>query len=105
MIKELGSSSYKATAAMDSLAKTDDMLAVIGFIMLAGVIVSSYGAYWQGKYARASYKKECTLEALSANEKAKNRNYILIGLGIFLIMGAIIIFVFKRKTPEAVITP
>ena len=78
-VKSIGKSTYKAGAAMDSLAKTDDMLAVIGIIMLLGVIVSSYGAFWQGRLAQASYNDECKCEKPSEEKSAKkNTSFFLI---------------------------
>ncbi len=44
--------------ALKSLARTDDILAVIGIIMLAGVIVGMYGSYWQGKAAKEQYQSD-----------------------------------------------
>lgn len=44
--------------ALKSLAKTDNLLVALNIIMLVGVLASIYGAYWQGRYARASYKKD-----------------------------------------------
>lgn len=46
------------TDALKSLAKTDNLLVVLNIVMLVGVIATIYGAYWQGKYAKASYKKD-----------------------------------------------
>ena len=46
------------TDALKSLAKTDNLLVALNIIMLVGVVASIYGAYWQGRYARASYKKD-----------------------------------------------
>lgn len=101
MVRDLGASAFKTNQAMESLAKTDDMLAFIGIIMLAGVIVSSYGAYWQGKYAKASYNNECTNgdTSLSA-DAAKHKRNVYIGIGIFIIVSGILLFVFKRKASK-----
>jgi hypothetical protein len=41
--------------ALKSLARTDDILGAIGFVMLAGVVVGMYGSYWQGKAAQKQY--------------------------------------------------
>lgn len=86
---------------MDSLAKTDDMLAVIGIIMLLGVIVSSYGAFWQGRLAQASYNDECKCEKPKEGQSEKNNNrFFYIAAAIFLIAGALIIYIFKKKGSE-----
>lgn len=90
---------------MDSLAKTDDMLAVIGIIMLLGVIVSSYGAFWQGRLAQASYNAECKCEKPKEGEVIKRKNgFFLIAAIIFVIASAAIIYIFVKK-PEADAAP
>ena len=44
--------------ALKSLAKTDNLLVALNIVMLVGVIATIYGAYWQGRYAKASYKRD-----------------------------------------------
>lgn len=44
--------------ALKSLAKTDNLLVALNIVMLVGVIATIYGAYWQGKYAKNSYKRD-----------------------------------------------
>jgi hypothetical protein len=48
-----------------SLGRTDNIMAAIALIMLAGFVVTAYGAYWQGKYARYSYKKDTGTTSLA----------------------------------------
>jgi membrane protein DedA with SNARE-associated domain len=102
MIKELGASTMKTQNALDSLAKTDDMLAVIGIIMLVGVLVSSYGAYWQGKYAQATYNNECDCKKPDDTTKPesffkKNKKMIwFVGIIIGLI-SILYIYIFNKK--------
>lgn len=97
-VKNIGKSTYQAGAAMDSLAKTDDMLAVIGIIMLLGVIVSSYGAFWQGRLAQASYNSECKCEDPKNGKVAKKKNgFLWIGVVIFVLASMGIIYIFIKK--------
>lgn len=48
-----------------SLGRTDNIMAAIAVILFAGFVVSAYGAYWQGKYARHSYKKDTGTKSLA----------------------------------------
>lgn len=91
--------------AMRSLGRTDDMLAVIGIIMLLGVIISSYGEYWQGVYAKASYKNQCNCPGSSVQQgedhKKLTTEYI-IGVSIIsLAVIAVIVYIFKRNKHHA----
>lgn len=101
IVGDLGKSTFKVNSAIDSLAKTDDMLAIIGFIMLLGVIVSAYGSYWQGNLAKKTYKEECKPNAVK-DEKENNARTILYMI-LAAVFGALIIyFIFKfkaNKTP------
>jgi membrane protein YqaA with SNARE-associated domain len=66
--------------AMDSLAKTDDMLAIIGAIVLAGTVIGAYGSYWQGRHAKAEYEKNLTGKTDTLDKaKKKTQNALLFG--------------------------
>lgn len=97
-IKKLAASAAKFDA-LSSLARTDDMLAVIGVIMLLGVLFSSYGAYWQGRLASAQFKKECSPDSpvLSAEEKKKSRGFIILVVLAVVIVTALLIYIFRKN--------
>jgi prolipoprotein diacylglyceryltransferase len=100
IVSDLGKSTFKVNSAIDSLAKTDDMLAIIGFIMLLGVIVSAYGSWWQGNLARKQYNEECKPNvAPNKNDTPRTILYMILAA----VFGALIIyFIFKlkdKKTP------
>ena len=101
-IKKLAASAAKFDA-ISSLARTDDMLAVIGVVMLLGVLFSSYGAYWQGRYARASFKKECAggTPASVADEKKKTTGFILLVILSVLIVTGLLVYIFKKNNNHA----
>ncbi len=44
--------------ALKSIAKVDDILAVIGIFVFAGVVVGLYSSYWQAKLAKAQYTRD-----------------------------------------------
>lgn len=98
-VKSVGSATMKASSAVDSLARTDDMLAVIGIIMLVGVIVSSYGAFWQGRLAAAQFKDKCSCEPGQTGqiEHAKTLAYTIGTTTISLLIVALIIYIFRKQ--------
>ena len=93
--------------ALGSLARTDDMLAVIGIIMLVGVIVSSYGAFWQGRLASAQYKKECTTSSPPISQQEEHNKSVkytvLMVIVIALILG-LMIYIFRSGLKKAITT-
>lgn len=97
--KSVGTASMKAGSAMDSLARTDDMLAVIGIIMLVGVIVSSYGAFWQGRLASAQFKDQCSCQPgeVGQIEKAKTLAYTIATTTVSILIVALIIYIFRNQ--------
>ena len=95
----LGKSTFKVGSAVEALAKTDDMLAIIGFIMLLGVIVSAYGSWWQGNLARKQYNEECKPNII--NEDKENSYRVVFLMIIAAITGGLIIYyVFKLKAQK-----
>lgn len=98
-IGDLGKSTFKVGNAVEALAKTDDMLAIIGFIMLLGVIVSAYGSWWQGNLARKQYKEECKPNVVpDKNDNARSILYMVLAA----VFGALIIyFIFKFKAKKS----
>jgi|688.fasta_scaffold38852_5 cytoskeletal protein RodZ len=103
-VKDIGKSAAKFDA-LGSLARTDDMLAVIGIIMLVGVIISSYGAYWQGRLASAQYKKECTSLSpplSNGEEESKNRRFTILMVVITVLILGLIIWIFRSGIKKAV---
>jgi predicted histidine transporter YuiF (NhaC family) len=103
-VKSLGKSAAKFDA-LGSLARTDDMLAVIGLIMLVGVIISSYGAYWQGRLAAAQYNKECSQSSQATSQEeelAKNRRFTIIMVVVSALILGLIIYIFRAGIKKAV---
>ena len=99
-VKSIGAASMKAGSAVDSLARTDDMLAIIGIIMLLGVVVSSYGAFWQGRLAKAQFNYECNKPTEEQNEEADKRKttaYIITVSVVTATFLALIIYVFRKQ--------
>ena len=97
-ISGLGKTSMKVGNAVESLAKTDDMLAIIGVIMLLGVVFSAYGSLWQGLLASKQYKEECSPNIIQKESNSKKIAIALIG-GVLL--GALVIFlIFKTKSKK-----
>ena len=96
IVSNLGKSTFKVNSAIDSLAKTDDMLAIIGFIMLLGVIVSAYGSWWQGNLARKQYKEECSPKEIK-DEKSNSGRVILLMIVAAFAGGLIIYYIFNIK--------
>jgi hypothetical protein len=97
-ITGLGKTSMKVGNAVESLAKTDDMLAIIGVIMLLGVVFSAYGALWQGLLASKQYREECSPNVVQKESSSKKIALALIG-GVLL--GALVIFlIFRMKSKK-----
>ena len=101
-IKAVGSASMRAGNALESLGRTDDMLAVIGVIMLAGVLVSSYGAFWQGRLAAAQFKKQCSCEPgeLASSEGVKTAKYTAIMTTVTILIIGLIIYIFRKQISD-----
>lgn len=99
-VGNFGKSTFKVGNAVEALAKTDDMLAVIGFIMLLGVIVSAYGSWWQGNLARKQYNEECKPNVVKDEKENKSRTVLYMILAA--VFGALIIyFIFKFKDKQS----
>ena len=101
-IKSVGTASMKAGNALESLGRTDDMLAVIGIIMLAGVIVSSYGAFWQGRLAAAQFKDQCSCKPgeVAQTEQNKTLKFTITVTSATLIILALIIYIFRKQLSD-----
>lgn len=89
----------KLNQAAESLAKTDDMLAVLGFIMLAGVFISSYGSLWQGRLAEAEFKGRCVVNPKQQQqiEDKKTTRFIVVMSVIGVITIGLIIYILKKR--------
>jgi len=100
-VKSVGSATMKAGNALESLGRTDDMLAVIGIIMLVGVIVSSYGAFWQGRLAAAQFKDKCSCEPGQTGQiehaNAKTLAYQIGTTVVSILIVALIIYIFRKQ--------
>lgn len=86
--------------ALESLARTDDILALIGVIMIIGVIVSAYGSFWQGRYAKASFNNQCSSSSptqLSDKDKQHRRIMVAIGISILLLVVGTILYIRSRN--------
>lgn len=81
--------------AFEALAKTDDILAVIGIIILLGVVISAYSAYWTGRVAQAQYNKEFSKDKDKDNKK-KNAALIIGTVGLIAI-AALLWYIIKRN--------
>lgn len=101
-IKSVGTASMKASNAVESLARTDDMLAVIGIIMLVGVIVSSYGAFWQGRLAAAQFKDQCSCKPgeVAQAEQNKTLKFTITVTSATVIILALIVYIFRKQIFE-----
>lgn len=86
--------------AFDSLAKTDDMLAIIGVIILAGTVVGAYGSYWQGRVAQSQYNKEFVGKEDTV-EQAKRKTQKALLLGSIAVVGTIGVLYYLSKKGEA----
>jgi predicted histidine transporter YuiF (NhaC family) len=98
-VRKLGSSVSKVNGSLESLARTDDMLAVIGLIMLFGVIISAYGSFWQGRLAASQFKQQCSTDPNTQNavEQKKTIKYtITVIVATLLIMG-LMVYVFRKQ--------
>jgi hypothetical protein len=80
------SKGFVLNPALSALAKTDDILAIIGVIILGGVVISAYGAYWQGKVAQAQFARDFD----KGKEKGKGKGALIVGsialVGILLLL-------------------
>jgi hypothetical protein len=81
--------------ALEALARTDDLLALIGIVILGGVIVSAYGAYWQGKIAKASYKKD-----FAKGSKEKDNTMIVVAGSVTLAVVIVILYLIIKKRAQ-----
>lgn len=100
-IKSVGASAIKLNQGIESLARTDDMLAVIGIIMLVGVFVSSFGAFWQGKLAKAQFKNQCSAENPPADDGVKSsKRYTAIMTITGILLVAVIIYIFRKQISD-----
>lgn len=98
-IKSVGASAMKVNQSLESLARTDDMLAVLGLIMLAGVIISAYGSFWQGRLAQAEFRGRCSAEPNQAleDEHKKTVRFTIIVTAVSLFLLGFIIYIFRRQ--------
>lgn len=98
-IKSVGASALKVNQSLESLARTDDMLAVLGLIMLAGVIISAYGSFWQGRLASAQFKNQCTTEPSQSqqNEHQKTVRFTILMSAVAILLIGIIIYIFRKQ--------
>lgn len=101
-VKNIGTASMKASNAVESLARTDDMLAVIGIIMLVGVIVSSYGAFWQGRLAAAQFKDQCSCKPgdVAQTEQNKTLKFTITVTSATLLILGLIIYIFRKQISD-----
>lgn len=96
---DIGKATFKVGNAIEAIGKTDEMLAVIGVIMIIGVIVSAYGSLWQGNLARKQYKEECTPESMPKETKTIWQTVALMVVAA-LIGAGIIWYVFKIRASK-----
>ena len=87
---------------MTSLARTDDILAVIGIIILIGISISSYGTFWQGVLAREQYDQISPPGSTKANVK-KGKRQMLLALAVIsiIIIGAVFYGIMTSKKLKA----
>lgn len=98
IVKGFGQSTIKVGNAIEALGRTDDMLALIGFIMLLGVFFSSFGSYWQGVLARDEYNKECLKSGNCDDVGIKSFKYYIILATIAIIILVIIRYIYKKRS-------
>lgn len=104
-VKSLGSSAMKVSQSMESLARTDDMLAVLGIIMLVGVIISAYGSFWQGRLASAQFKNQCSASqppVSAQEEKNKTIRFTVIISVISLLIIGLMVYIFRKQFKDKI---
>jgi hypothetical protein len=81
------------------------MLAVLGIIMLFGVIISAYGSFWQGRLASAQFKNQCSATNATQNQAAEHsktvRYTIIITVSALLIIG-LMVYVFRKQFKDKI---
>lgn len=98
-VGNIGKATFKVGNAIEAIGKTDEMLAVIGVIMIVGVIVSAYGSLWQGNLAKKQYKEQCSPNVIPEEKKSMWQTVAL--MGVAAIVGALIVwYIFKIKTSK-----
>jgi len=95
----LGKATFKVGNAIEAIGKTDEMLAVIGVIMIVGVIVSAYGSLWQGNLAKKQYKQECSPNMIPEEKKSIWQTVGLMAVAA-IVGGLIIWYIFKVKAAK-----
>jgi hypothetical protein len=98
-VGNIGTATFKVGNAIEAIGKTDEMLAVIGVIMIVGVIVSAYGSLWQGNLAKKQYKQECSPNIIPEEKKSMWQTVGLMVLAA-LVGGLIIWYIFKVKASK-----
>lgn len=103
-IKSVGASAMKVNQSLESLARTDDMLAILGLIMLAGVIISAYGSFWQGRLAQAEFKGKCSADPTQStqDEHKKTIRFTVIVTAVTIFILGFIIYIFRKQLKSKV---
>ena len=98
-VKSVGASAIKVNQSLESLARTDDMLAVLGLIMLAGVIISAYGSFWQGRLAQAEFRGRCSTQPneTEQDEHQKTVRFTILMSAVAILLVGIIIYIFRKQ--------
>lgn len=101
-LKSLGTQAMRVNQAAESLAKTDDMLAILGIIMLLGVGISAYGSFWQGRLAAAQFKGQCSAEQQQQIEDKKTTRFMIVSVIIGITVIGLIIYILKKRVAKGV---
>ena len=83
--------------AIESLARTDDMLALIGIILLLSIIVEGYGGFWRGVKAKKEYEHLCETDK---HKKKKNHLQIFLVAGFLALVAITFVYLYiigKKK--------
>jgi len=84
-----------------SLARTDDILALIGVIILIGTIAEAFGGYWQGVLAKNQYIKEFVAGEGTPQEiediRKRDKKILIITIIVTAIVGIVIGYSVSRK--------
>ena len=104
-VKSIAMKAARVDDAIMALGRTDNVLAVIGVILMSGVIASAYGAIWQGRLAQKQFNEQCVAQPNGTNvvqEQKKTKAILYISITIIVILVFFMIYTFsRRKLPTA----
>ena len=106
-VKSIAMKAARVDDAIMALGRTDNVLAVIGVILMSGVIASAYGAIWQGRLAQKQFNEQCVAQPNGTNvvqEQKKTKAILYISITIIVILVFFMIYTFSRRKLPTVAT-